>query len=96
MVLTDAVARQARITGKTYNLNDIDGLSLFVTARGAKKWHFRFSWQGKQQRVSLGAYPAISLKQARQQRDVLRVQLASGIDQRDYRQQSKCAGFQSV
>ncbi|AFI92147.1 Arm DNA-binding domain-containing protein [Pectobacterium parmentieri] len=58
MALTDAVARQARTIGKAYNLNDSDGLSLFVTANGAKKWHFRFSLQGKQQRISLGSYPA--------------------------------------
>ncbi|MEC5317576.1 Arm DNA-binding domain-containing protein [Brenneria populi subsp. brevivirga] len=49
MALTDAVARQSRTTGKAYTLNDSDGLSLFVIANGAKKWHFRFSSQGKQQ-----------------------------------------------
>ncbi|WP_208229604.1 DUF4102 domain-containing protein [Brenneria izadpanahii] len=35
MALTDAVARQARTTGKAYTLNDSDGLSLFVTGKGA-------------------------------------------------------------
>ncbi|MDY4317372.1 Arm DNA-binding domain-containing protein [Pectobacterium actinidiae] len=55
MALTDAVARQARITAKAYTLNDSDGLSLFVTANGAKKWHFRFSLQCKQQRDELRA-----------------------------------------
>ncbi|KAA8995391.1 tyrosine-type recombinase/integrase [Affinibrenneria salicis] len=91
MALTDAVARQARITGKAYTLNDTGGLSLFVTANGAKKWHFRFSLQGKQQRISLGSYPAFSLKQARQQRDELRAQLAAGNDPRSYRQQCNAA-----
>ncbi len=33
MALTDAVVRQAKITGKDYPLNDSDGLLLFVTAR---------------------------------------------------------------
>ncbi|ARA74865.1 integrase [Pectobacterium brasiliense] len=91
MALTDAVARQARTTGKAYTLNDSDGLSLFVTANGTKKWHFRFSLQGKQQRISLGSYPEFSLKQARQQRDELRAQLAGGVDPRSYRQQSNSA-----
>ncbi|WP_258393762.1 Arm DNA-binding domain-containing protein [Lonsdalea populi] len=58
MALTDAVARQARTTGKAYTLNDNDGLSLFVTGKGAKKWHVRFSLRGKQQRISLGSYSA--------------------------------------
>ncbi len=35
MALTDAVARQARTTGKAYTLNDTDGLSLFVAASSA-------------------------------------------------------------
>ena len=71
MALTDAVVRQAKTTGKDYTLNDTDGLVLFVTARGAKKWHFRFTWLGKQQRVAVGSYPEMSLKEAREQRDDL-------------------------
>ena len=68
MALTDAVVRQAKTTGKDYTLNDTDGLVLFVTARGAKKWHFRFTWLGKQQRVAVGSYPEMSLKEARERR----------------------------
>jgi len=34
-----------------------DGLILFVSGKGAKKWHFRFTWLGKQQRIALGSYP---------------------------------------
>lgn len=91
MALTDAVARQAKTTGKDYTLNDADGLVLFVTGRGAKKWHFRFTWMGKQQRVAVGSYPEMSLKEAREQRDDLRAQVASGVDPRVHRQQTKAA-----
>ncbi|GKT19685.1 tyrosine-type recombinase/integrase [Acidovorax sp. SUPP2522] len=89
MALTDAVVRQARTTGRNYTLNDTDGLVLFVSGKGAKKWHFRFSWASKQQRVALGPYPELSLKQAREQRDELRSQLVKGIDPRTYRTQCK-------
>jgi len=41
MAPTDAVVRQAKITGKDYTLTDVDGLMLFVSGKGAKKWHFR-------------------------------------------------------
>lgn len=91
MALTDAVVRQSKTTGKDYTLNDAEGLVLFVTGRGAKKWHFRFTWMGKQQRVAIGSYPEISLKDAREQRDDLRAQAARGVDPRVHRLQRKAA-----
>lgn len=91
MALTDAVGRQAKTTGKDYTLNDADGLVLFVTGRRAKKWHFRFTWLGKQQRVAVGSYPEMSLKDAREQRDDLRSQVARGVDPRVHRLQVKAA-----
>jgi len=39
------------------NRNNDDGLSLCVAPCGGKYWHFRFSWQGKLPRISLGTYP---------------------------------------
>jgi len=51
MALTDAVVRKAKITDKDYTLTDADGLILFVSGNGAKKWHFRFTWLGKQRCV---------------------------------------------
>jgi len=93
MALTDAVVRQAKITTKNYTLSDTGGLLLFVSRKGAKKWHFRFSWLGKQQRIALGAYPDLSLKQAREQRDDLRAQIAQSIDPRIHRLQTKAAAL---
>jgi len=93
MALTDAVVRQAKITGKDYTLNDSDGLVLFVTGRGAKKWHFRFTWQGRQQHLSIGPYPELSLKDAREQRDDLRAQVRRGVDPRIHRLRCKAAAL---
>ena len=45
-------SRQAKATGKPYTLADTDGLSLFVSASGAKAWHFRFTWGGKRERIA--------------------------------------------
>lgn len=89
MALTDTAARQARTTGKDYTLNDAHGLLLFVSAKGKKKWHFRFSWLGQQQRIAIGPYPEISLKEARARRDELRAQLANGVDPRVYLRQAE-------
>lgn len=40
-----------------------------VPPTGSKRWHFRFYWYDKQLRISLGIYPGVSLKEARQRRE---------------------------
>jgi len=82
MALTDAQVRQAAPRAKPYALVDSGGLRLFVESNGKKRWHFRFSWKGKQWRISFGSYPEVSLRQARLARDEARVQLAQGNNPR--------------
>jgi integrase len=91
MPLTDTAIRLAKPTGRDYTLKDGDGLALFVCASGAKNWHFRFSWAGKQPRISLGTYPEISLKEARELRDQARALVAKGVDPRIHRRQERKA-----
>ncbi|CAM5258055.1 Integrase OS=Rhodanobacter lindaniclasticus OX=75310 GN=B1991_11190 PE=4 SV=1 [Rhodanobacter lindaniclasticus] len=80
MALTDTVVRQAKATGKDYTLGDLDGLSLGVSAKGGKSWHFRYCWLGRQKRMSLGTYPEIGLREARTVRDQARALVAKGIN----------------
>ena len=75
MALTDVAVRQARPTGKDYTLRDFDGLSLAVSAKGGKSWHFRYYWAARQKRMSLGTYPEVSLREARALRDEARALL---------------------
>lgn len=82
MVLTNTAVRHAKPLAKNHALPDYNSLALFVNTRGAKCWHFRFSWAEKQPRISLGTYPEISLRDARVLRDVARVLIARGIDPR--------------
>ncbi len=89
MALSDLVVRQAKNTGKSYTLNDIDGLSLAVSPTGGKSWHFRYYWADKQKRMSLGTYPEISLRDARALRDGARVLLTKGINPRVHRKQKR-------
>ena len=69
MPLTDTAARQAKAKEKAYTLKDSDGLFLYIAENGTKSWHYRFTWHGKQPRISLGTYPEISLRDARERRD---------------------------
>lgn len=90
-MLSDLTVRQAKATGKPYTLADTDGLSLFVSATGAKAWHFRFSWGGKRDRMSFGTYPALSLKDARALRDEARSLLAKGVNPHSERKRKRHA-----
>ena len=91
MALSDLVVRQAKAAGKAYTLPDIDGLSLAVSPAGNKSWHFRYYWLGKQQRMSLGNYPEVSLRDARSLRDEARALVAKDINPHRHRKQKRAA-----
>ncbi|MFZ1924655.1 MAG: Arm DNA-binding domain-containing protein, partial [Solirubrobacteraceae bacterium] len=46
--------------------SDGDGLHLFVSEMGRKKWVLRYQAAGVRKDKGLGAYPAIGLKEARE------------------------------
>ncbi|MGY2364084.1 tyrosine-type recombinase/integrase [Pseudomonas azotoformans] len=89
MALTDTAAKQAKPRGNGYTIPDSLGLSLFVAPSGVKSWHFRFTWLGKQVRISIGTYPETGLKEARARRDEAREDIANGVDPRDSRREKK-------
>ena len=91
MALSDLTVRQAKTTGKRYTLSDNDCLGLMVSAAGGKSWQFRYYWLGKQKRLCLGGYPALSLREARTERDKAQALLARGIDPQVERDQKRHA-----
>lgn len=82
MSLTDTAVRSAKPKPKAYAMADGQGLSLHVSPNGSKAWHFRFYWDSRQQRISFGTYPEISLRDARERREKARSLIARGIDPR--------------
>jgi len=83
--LTDIKVRQSKPQDKAYAIPDGGGLFLFISPNGSKNWHFRFSFNNKQQRISFGSYPIIDLKTARTLRHDAQTLIAKGIDPRDER-----------
>lgn len=65
-MLTDVKARSAKPREKRYRLMDTDGLMLEVRSNGSKSWVLRYTEDGKRKDKTLGAYPALSLREARQ------------------------------
>jgi integrase len=96
MALTDTVVQKARSRDKDYTLSDADGLALFVPTKGKKKWHFRFTLGSSEPRISLGVYPDISLKRARELRDEMRALVAEGIDPRVHRREAKRSALKAA
>ena len=82
MPLTELQVRQAKASGKRYMIRDADGLYLEIMISGNKHWRYRYWREGKEVKVSLGEYPVIGLKEAREKRDDYKRSLAHGIDPR--------------
>ncbi len=80
MTLTDSTIKNAKPRAAQYKLHDEKGLFAIVRPTGGKLWRFKYRYQGKEQQLSLGTYPDVSLKDARQGRDKARQMLAEGKD----------------
>ena len=81
MPLTDVQIRKANTGDKIVKLSDGGGLQLWLMPTGSKLWHLAYrDSQGKQKKLAFGAYPAVSLADARRKRDEAKVLLASGVD----------------
>ena len=66
MKLTDIECRKAQPQDKRYRLSDENGLLLLVTPAGQKYWNVRYTVHGERKSESLGPYPDMSLKKARE------------------------------
>jgi integrase len=80
MPITDTVCRAAKSREKPYKVSDGGGLYLLVEKNGSKLWRHAFRFDGKQKLVALGAYPVVSLAEARAGRDTNKTLLAKGLD----------------
>jgi hypothetical protein len=80
MSLTDAKIRTLKPTDKPFKVSDSHGLYLLVKPGGTRHWYLKYRINGKESHIALGAYPAISLSDARQQREGIRKRLALNIN----------------
>lgn len=78
MPLTDSAIKTAKPKEKPYKLSDAQGLYLLVNPNGSKLWRLKYRVGGKEKGLAFGAYPTVTLQQARQRRDEARQQLAQG------------------
>lgn len=91
MPLTDTAIRNAKPGAKPVKLFDERGLYLEISPAGGKWWRLKYRFAGKEKRLSLGVYPDVGLKEARDRRDEARKLLANGVDPSENRKAQKSA-----
>lgn len=89
--LTNTEIKQAKPKDKVYTLSDGGGLQLRVKPNGTKLWLFDYKrpYTKKRTCLSFGAYPDLSLAEARNKRDAARELLAKDIDPQEHRDETE-------
>ena len=78
--LTELSIKQAKPKEKQYKLTDGEGMYLRVYPNGSKYWQLQYWFDGKQKILSIGVWPNISLKDAREKRYEAKKIIKDGIN----------------
>lgn len=94
MPLTDTAIRNAKPGSTNRKLTDGGGLYLILTPKGGRWWRLDYRHRRKRKTISMGTYPEVSLRDARERRDEARKQLANGLDPSERRRTAKALSQQ--
>lgn len=78
--LTDTEVKNLKPKEKDYKLSDGNNLFIVVRKTGSKFFRFDFTFNNKRQSMSLGSYPEVTLKDAREKRNKAKENLKNGIN----------------
>ena len=87
--LTEVQVRKAKPREGSYKISDGGGMYLLVHHNGSKYWRINYRIGEQQRTQSLGVWPAVGLKEAREKRDQLKVLLKEGKDPKQIRDEEK-------
>ena len=87
--LTDKTIKNAKPSDKPRRLFDGGGLHLLINPDGSKCWRLKYLLHGKEKRIGLGVYPAVSLAEARAKVAKERRKLKEGNDPATERKAAK-------
>ncbi len=91
MALTDTAIRRSKPGDAPYKLSDAHGLYLLVKPNGGRLWRWKYRIDGKEKLMALGAYPELSLADARERHAKARKRLTAGVDPMAERMAEKTA-----
>lgn len=89
--LTDKAVQAAQPKDKQYGIADGDGLTLIIKPNGIKLWWYRYRFAGKAKTLSIGKYPLVTLREARDRTFQARKTLLDGADPSAEKQAAKTA-----
>jgi len=90
--LTDIQVRTAKPKEKSYKLFDGGGLFLLINTNGKKWWRLKYLINKKENLISIGTYPNVSLREARLKRDEYKNMVASGVNPSIFKKQTQPIG----
>ena len=79
-MLTAIAIKNAKPKKKQHRLTDGQGLYVLVKPTGAKCWRYDYRFIKKRKTLTLGVYPEVSIKEAREGRHKARKLLDQGLD----------------
>lgn len=91
--LTELQIRNAKPQTKEVKLFDGGGLFLSVSPSGGKLWRLKYRFGGHEKKLSMGAFPAVSLSAARQKREDAKELIAQGIDPSEWKKNENLASI---
>ena len=80
MALTAIAIKNLKPKDKNYVVTDAHGLILVVSTAGTKIWRYRYRYNGKQQTLTIGHFPAVSLQEAREKAHLAKMRLKEGYN----------------
>ena len=96
MPLTNVEIKNAKPRAKSHKLWDGGSLYVEVMTTGSKLWRWKYHFKKSENRFSIGPYPEVSIKQAREARDDARALLRSGIDPNAHKKAKKPPKWRTV
>ena len=87
--LNENSIRKAQVLEKQYKIYDGDGMFLLIHPNGSKYWRMKYTFDGKSKLASFGVWPGVSLKEARERRDVAKRKIKMGINPVEEKRKNK-------
>ena len=91
-LLTEISIKNSKPRDKQYKITDGEGMYLRIYPNGSKYWQLQYWFEGRQKILSLGVWPEVSLKLAREKRYEAKKKLKEGKNTGINNLQSNTAG----
>ncbi|MBF0098826.1 MAG: tyrosine-type recombinase/integrase [Magnetococcales bacterium] len=86
---TDRFIQNLEVKPERYDVRETDGFAVRIAPSGTKAWQFIYTFEARKRRVTLGIYPGMGLKEAREACNKLRACLDRGVDPVEWQEEQE-------